>query len=384
MQVVEPRAEELPERLRPAALMKTRGVEQVGFVTIDASALLDPENEALDLQLDLLGAPPRVASVKRSPAATPGLESWGPVDKADVFVVAAVERASKAGDPDLVAANVRTRDGDFRIRPAGARGLHVVTKVDYSKYPRCATGEAEVVDVEPGTRKKGVPQQDGSTFDVLILYTEAAEVASYGIRLEAELAIRETNWGLYASGIPSRLRLAGLRRVKGKETDYTGNRFEKMLEALRKKGDGRLEEAHVHRGAADMVSLWISDPEGAACGIGYIMKTPGEDFEDSAFSVVDQACATGLYTFGHELGHNMGCCHDVGHDCTGAYPYSHGYRFIVDGTGYRTIMAYGGETRLPCFSDPGIPYHDAPTGAVGTSENARTVRENRLIVANWR
>ena len=36
-------------------------------------------------------------------------------------------------------------------------------------------------------------------------------------------------------------------------------------------------------------------------------NNPG--FAPNAFAVVDRTCATGYYSFGHEMGHNMGLNH---------------------------------------------------------------------------
>ena len=51
-----------------------------------------------------------------------------------------------------------------------------------------------------------------------------------------------------------------------------------------------------------------NNPYGA-CGIGWLMSGNNPGFGPNAFSVVDQTCATGYYSFGHELGHNMGLNH---------------------------------------------------------------------------
>ena len=72
----------------------------------------------------------------------------------------------------------------------------------------------------------------------------------------------------------------------------------------------------------------------------------------NAFSVVDRTCATGYYSFGHEMGHNMGLNHAHGDPTgTGAYPYSYGHKW----PGYRSVMAYSPGTRVPLLLEPERP-----------------------------
>jgi len=60
---------------------------------------------------------------------------------------------------------------------------------------------------------------------------------------------------------------------------------------------------------ADVVVL-IEDAAGGNCGVSFLMGTLTTAFAPDAFSIVSRTCATGYYTFGHELGHVMGLAHD--------------------------------------------------------------------------
>ena len=46
-----------------------------------------------------------------------------------------------------------------------------------------------------------------------------------------------------------------------------------------------------------------------ACGIAWLMSGNNPSFAPNAYAVVDRTCATGYYSFGHEMGHNMGLNH---------------------------------------------------------------------------
>src|SRR5262249_4287613 len=140
-----------------------------------------------------------------------------------------------------------------------------------------------------------------------------------------------------------------------------------------------------------------------ACGEAYsIMGTVGNAFESSAFCVVKRSCATGNYSFGHELGHLMGARHDWFVDATNNSPYVYNHGFAnatptAPATPWRTVMAYNDAcaaagvncTRVQYFSNPNINY---PVGgdAMGVSsgsqqaDNHRTLNNTALTVANFR
>jgi hypothetical protein len=99
---------------------------------------------------------------------------------------------------------------------------------------------------------------------------------------------------------------------------------------------------------------------------------------------------TGYYSFGHELGHNMGLNHartdPVG---PGAYSYSYGYK--NPSNLFRTVMAYNCPvscTRVLHFSNPNVTYGGKPTGvseaSASSAYNALSLNNTRVTVANWR
>ena len=109
------------------------------------------------------------------------------------------------------------------------------------------------------------------------------------------------------------------------------------------------------------------------------------------FSVTAQHCATGYYSFGHEIAHNMGCKHDRGtqNQCW-AGGYNYGFR---DPKGrFRSIMAYdcksgqcdgnagGGCPRLQGFSSPKLTVNGSPFGT-WKNDNARRLNDVRATVA---
>jgi hypothetical protein len=157
---------------------------------------------------------------------------------------------------------------------------------------------------------------------VLVVWTQAAEcaqsslpigctvtaVTSANMEALAELAVQETNTAYSLSGVNAELQLAFAYRDPGNYGEINtelvdGNdAFDNALRDLRDQSDSNLNDVHSKRieYGADAVVLLIDDPDW--CGLGYEITTP---VSDRMFSVTRWSCATGYYSFGHELAHNM-------------------------------------------------------------------------------
>ncbi|CAM9873433.1 unnamed protein product [Ectocarpus sp. 4 AP-2014] len=132
------------------------------------------------------------------------------------------------------------------------------------------------------------------------------------------------------------------------------------------------------------------------CGLGYINFNTQVSDEDNGFSLIDARCFEGKTTT-HEMGHNLGCLHDLANNgFDPANDYSHGLRYCTGtGTRFHTIMAYSCDYNaeqgyigdfvpaLNHFSNPDVSYLGQPTGTA-TADNARTVRENMEAVSKFR
>jgi hypothetical protein len=148
---------------------------------------------------------------------------------------------------------------------------------------------------------------------------------------------------------------------------------------------------------ADLVSLITETPSSPYCGVAWLMAGSDPGFAPNAYSVVESACMTGYYSFGHETGHNMGLNHARSDPTgSGAYSYSFGYKNPSDL--FRTVMAYccgypscvpsPGCPRILYFSNPTVTYGGNPTGVSDTSPssayNAKSLNNTRVTVANFR
>jgi peptidyl-Asp metalloendopeptidase len=292
----------------------------------------------------------------------------------------------------VMAGNIMVNGEFYQVRAVG-EGIHAVRKIDQSKFPQ----EAPPIPVhttpdQPQTLSPSSGADDGSTIDVLVAYTAAASSGSANIMTEIQLGIDETNQSYANSGIAQRVRLVHTAQVSYTET----GKGDTDLIRLKSTNDGYLDEVHSLRDTygADLVSLWVENMD--ACGIGYLMTNVSTSFAPSGFSVVKRSCATGYYSFGHEMGHNMGAHHDryVTNGEDGAYPYSHGY--VNTQERWRTVMAYGNQctdngydcARIQYWSNPGVTYQGSPTGISqndsDSANNALSLDNTAYTVANFR
>ena len=239
--------------------------------------------------------------------------------------------------------------------------------------------------------------------DIILVWTDNAECRNSGLsrncsltaqttaNMEARLnlAIEETNTA-YAllSDINARLRLVHAYR----HLDYveaSSDAFSSALYAMQNPSDGIMDDVHSVRTdyGADLVALIIDDRQ--YCGIGYV--GPSKSY---GFSVTAWNCATGYYSFAHEVGHNLGYNHDIGtSNACGTTDFNYGYRDPQ--AGFRTILAYNcqmgqcdsmpksGCSRTQRFSNPNqITSTGSPWGATNAN-NVQHINNVAAAVSGW-
>ncbi len=301
----------------------------------------------------------------------------------------AISHVILAVENGVLAGNIMADGALYQVRAVGG-GLYVIRKIDQSRFPE----EAEPLRVPgvsgPSESLSPSPQSDdGSIIDVLVVYTAAAANASTDIAAEIQLAVDETNQAYANSDVAQRVRLVHAAQVDYSETKSSDTDLSRLR-------NGYIDNVHTLRETygADLVSFWVEDL-GNDCGIGYLMTGVSTSFASYGFSVIARECATGYYSFGHEMGHNMGAHHDryVASE-KGAYSYSHGY---VNTSGrWRTMMAYNTAcsdkgyscTRIPYWSNPAVNYQGKPTGvsetALRSANNSLTLDNTAYTIANFR
>lgn len=290
------------------------------------------------------------------------------------------------------AGNIAVPGGFYEVRYLG-NNIHAVVQIDQSAYP----GDTPIpVELPENPAPIQPAADDGSQIDVLVAYTAITRQAAGGttaIENLINLAVTETNQSYANSGIGQRLRLVNTTEVSYAES---GN-IDTDLSRLTATSDGYMDNLHDLRNSynADLVALVVENG-GAYCGVAYLMTSVSTGFASQAFSVTARDCATGYYSFGHELGHNMGARHDWYVD-SGSTPYSYAHGYVNTANRWRTVMAYNNLcsanygfncTRLPYWSNPNISYGGDPMGVpYGSSQpadNHRTLNNTAYTVANFR
>ncbi len=286
----------------------------------------------------------------------------------------------------------------YQIRPLGG-GLHALVTLDTLKMP--PEHPPGGLPVAPGTSpdQRGdagtdhdhshdvATAPDNVTYDILVPYTNAVAAAVANVPALAQLAVDETNQAYADSGVNVTARLVGTMLINYTERTGTVSCYsdtDPFAVALCEitNGVGVMASVQARRDqlGADVVSLFISDS--TYCGLAWLNANA-----NNAYSVVSYNCATGYYSFGHEIGHNFGARHDTYVDsATSPYPYAHGY--IPPSKNWRTVMAYGNNcgncTRIRRFSTPLRSYAGEVTGTASTEDNVRVHNERAATIASFR
>jgi hypothetical protein len=292
---------------------------------------------------------------------------------------------------------VTSPKGIFEIHPAG-NDIHDISEVDQSAFPNEADPYIGTNSLNASSlaATSSSNEDDGSTIDVLVVFTEAARKAagdSNAINSLINLAVSLANTTYSNSGINQRVRL-----VHTEEVSYTeSGKSDTDVNRLVNPSDNFMDDVPTLRDmySADIVVLILESLN--YCGQAYEILNPvSTAFASNAYLVVKRDCATGNLSFAHELGHIMGARHDWYADSTdnSPYTYNHGYVNVQDN--WRTVMAYDNEcrdnnttcTRLQFWSNPDINYNNDPMGVsegqTHAADNRKTLNNTASTVAKFR
>jgi len=278
-----------------------------------------------------------------------------------------------------VTGTIQNGDDLYRIEPVGG-DVHALIKVDWSKFPpdHPPSFEGKRQEQHGQTRPQGLPadQHDGPvTIDVLVAYTNSAKSSVSDIDATIRLAVEEANASYKNSGVNISLQLVDSIQVNYSEA---GKDFDTILADFVSNPD---VNKHRDTSGADLAALIINKND--YCGLADAILANAA----TAFAIVHSGCATGYYSFAHELGHLMGARHDEASDPnTLPYGYGHGYQHTASPS-WRTIMAYpctGKCPRLQYWSNPNVKYSNEPMGTVELNNNSRVLNENATTIASFR
>lgn len=275
----------------------------------------------------------------------------------------------------------------YHIEPVG-KGVHAIVQIDTSKFPPeepTSFKEKETfrpLDLEVRMRKLGLSAKDlhdsPVSISVIVAYTQSAKDSVADIDATIQLAVSEANQAYANSGINIQLNLVGTFLFSYTET---GKTFDTILADFASNGDVNTQR---NKAGADFASLIINQSD--YCGLADAILAN----LCNAFAIVHYSCATGYYSFAHELGHLMGARHDENHDATTTpFAYGHGYEHNSATQPFRTVMAYACSTgncepRVQYLSNPNVNYMGVTTGTAATNDNARVLNGTAgTIAAFW-
>jgi len=288
---------------------------------------------------------------------------------------------------------IELKDEVYKIEPVRGTNTHRIFKLDQEKAAPIDDGGLVPPRNEfPGEMNQipAIPagKDDGSVFDVLVLYTNGFAEAYPGDELVAQVSYLAgvATTAYTNSEVDLTARVVGLREV-----DYSDNG--EMSDALDDLTDGKGVFSKVAAlrnklGADLVVLLRVFKDDNDSCGLGWQMTSLNSSFGMWAFSVVQVGmiiqgsnisyCTD--QTLAHEMGHNMGCGHDAAYATGGVFKYSYGYCFYP----YKSVMAYcGSETRVSHFSNPNVSYDGIATGAEDAN-NARSINKAKQTISQFR
>lgn len=244
---------------------------------------------------------------------------------------------------DVLVANLHQDHTRYEIkfRGKGIHSIHQFTAFDSEDCLTAAPPHPRVDEpIDSRAEAGSVP-----VIDILVAYTPGAKASVGGVKaMKAliQMGMADTNRAFQNSGVALAARLVGTMELSQNDT----NDFSVDLGRLQNSYDGFWDEVHSERArlGASQVTVVGVYPNNNVNGIGYIRAAA-----DSAFTVV-KASAFGVYSFTHELGHNVGLNHSDGMENPSG--------------GFRTIMAYGSYPRIPRFSNPQLTFENYWTGAI--------------------
>jgi len=289
---------------------------------------------------------------------------------------------------------IELKDEVYKIEPVRGTNTHRIFKLDPEKAaPVDDGGLIPPKDAFPGEMKtmpaNPAGKDDGSFFDVLVLYTNGFAEAYPGDELIAQISYLAgvANTSYTNSEVSLTARVVGFREVDYSDNGEMANALDDLTN-----GKGVFSKVAALRnqmGADLVVLLRVFKDDNDACGQGWQMTSLNSSFEKWAFSVVQvgrisygsgyRYCTD--QTLAHEMGHNMGCDHDAIYATGAVFKYSYGYCFYP----YKSVMAYctSAETRVSHFSNPNVSYNGIATGAEDAN-NAQSINKVKQTISQFR
>ncbi|MEP9412142.1 MAG: Ig-like domain-containing protein [Candidatus Brocadia sp.] len=285
---------------------------------------------------------------------------------------------------------IELREETYKIEPVRGTNTHRIFRLDLYESAPVDYGGVIPPEYELQGKTGIMPyisqgRDDGTFFDVFVLYTKGFAEAYPGDELYAQISylMGVANTCYSNSVVNLTARVVGLREV-----DYTDGGM--LADALNDLTSGKGVFFDVptlrNQSGADLVTLLrVFTETNDVCGLAWQMTSLSNSFERYAYSVVQVGRISFVggfkfctdQTLAHEMGHNMGCAHEDGSGAV--FNYSRGHVFPP----YMSVMAITGRTRVSHFSNPDVSYEGLITGT-NDANNARSITRAKLTVSRFR
>ena len=328
---------------------------------------------------------------------------------------------SFSDDKALSSINITTDHNFYQLRYDETLDSHIMVKIDPHETDviSCGVDHDQILDhsnrnIDETRDKHQTPQpeQDShTTIDVMIVYTPAArnwanQPGRGGIDNIINEAMNMAQMSTDAAQINLEFRLVHRALVEYSEyrsendeqpsaTDLRRLTASPSFNPFGSEYAGYLNEVHDMRDeyGADLVAMFtLADDVG---GIAWLLRET-QGWPEIGFSITRIQQAAFRPTHAHEMGHNMGNAHSRNQEQNAAGPdgglfeYSTGWRLTLgDGSRFATVMTYPeGDNGLLIFSNPDVSFSGVPTGSYtgefAPADNARSMREIKHVIANYR
>ncbi len=375
-----------PATARGESLPSTRSVVgESSLVTLETSLLpRRAEGQPISFDLGRQSVTGRFTHIERNPAYT----AW-----------------TGSLDVDLGSFTIVRSGSVYRASITSTQGMWEVTRAEGSRYwltavaPYTGPSGADTITARPtaaqrarlADRSATVTERGRTRIDVLFGYTPGTKTAAGGkaaIKAAVGQVAAVTNAAFAGSGIKAQIRVKGIVKVKGSES----NNVIKDLRQLQRAHDGKFDSALRARAKkhADIVHLLTAGPVDRVCGAGALPYTaryaaPIQGVSTSYLSCLPYIVPT------HELGHNLGADHisypGVTHysKMRGSYGWYDVPRHFLTAMGYYDPCQDVGDytcVRIPLFSNPKGNFFGFAIGSK-QADNAKVIKRLAPIVARY-
>lgn len=218
-------------------------------------------------------------------------------------------------------------------------------------------------------------------FDLLFVFTKETKTALGGLDqviAKAKQCVNNSNNVFRSSKINTSLRLVQVAEIDYRSSSILANE----LGYMRSKTDGRMDEIHAMRdkAGADVVCLLTDKDVRSTRGMAYIL-TSENGSPSNAFTVCYYSTAHGV--FPHEIGHTLGCNHNIEYGGSKLYYNSFGHHFSHKGETRGTMMSYIGK-RCSRFAGTNTYWEGSVTGVDSIANTVNTINKSGYIVAKYR